>query len=496
MKIHYRSITLLLLFCVSVLPLVAQSDAEGDTLRFGAPFRSGDYDPISESDDAELVFFDLVYDTLLALDVDGNVQPRLATEWTLTDETLDLTLRQDAVFSDGTPFNAEAAQANLERAIDDGGFAAQSTLRAVTGVEAVDEFTLRITHDNSDPFFLYAFADYPAMMVSPQAFETTGQVPVGTGPYTLVADETVLGSLWVFERNPDHWDAENISIENIEIRLTGQPDLVNGLLAGDLDGILVTDSVTRTLPTEGYTVLTTEVSYYALVFWDRAGELVPELANSDVRCALSQAIDVPTYNQAMTGVSLKPMQTIPPTNWYGASGLTKPAYDPDAARAALEAAGAAGFTLPMTTFPSVQAKHEALTGFLTEVGVNVESDARDTSEVYSFILGGGSPAGYLNMNTKHFSLFVESHIMPQGAWNPMNVVDEDIAALVEEARTLSLDEAEPLYEEISRLINERCYFIPLSVGSTAVYMSPEVAGVEGRYRTNGFVDMRALTLDR
>lgn len=486
---------LILFISVMALPTAAQN-AEDNTLRFGLPFRSGDYDPINESDDGELVFFDLVYDSLLTMAADGQRLPRLATSWDLTDETLEFVLRDDVVFSDGTPFDATVAQANLERAMTEGGFATRGALRAIVDVEVVDPYRLRLHHDNSDRFLLDAFTTYPGMMVSPQAFETTAQLPVGSGPYILNEDETIAGSLWIFDRNPNFWDADNIDIDRIEIRLTAQQDLVNGLLAGDLDGILITDSISRTLPPDGFTVLTSEVAFYALAFWDRDGVLVPELADPAVRCALSQAIDVALYNDAITGLAVSPMETIPPAHWYGASGVMKPAYDPQAARLALQEAGVEGLTLPLTTFPVVRNNHEALLGFLMDVGVTVDSIVRDNSEVYPYILAGNAAAGYINMNTKHFALFVETHIMPDGAWNPLNAFDEDIIALAEEARILPLEEAEPLYEEISQLINERCYFVPLSVGSTALYFTPEVEGAVGRYRTNGFVDMRALSLNR
>lgn len=489
----YR-VALLLLIVLFTLPALAQTD--DNTLRFGHPFRSGDLDPIQEGDDGELVFFDLIFDTLLTLDADGNLQPRLATDWTFTADTLDFTLREDVVFSDGTPFDASVAVANLERALSDGARSTQTTLRAVTGVEALDTYTLRVTHDGTDRFIERAFTTYPAMMVSPNAFDTVANMPIGSGPYVLDFEETVPGSVYVYERNPLFWDADSIAVDRVEMRVIALPDLGNGLLAGDLDVILVTDGFTRTLPTDGYTVLTAETALYALAFWDREGALVPELADPAVRCALSQAIDADLYNQAVTGVALNTIQSIPPATWYGASGVTKPAYDPEAARAALEATGAADLTLPLTAFPAVRLNHEALVGFLSEVGVTVETVLRENSEVYPYILAGNSPAGYINMNTLHFADFVETHVLATGTWNPLNTVDDDIAALAQAARTLPLAEAEPLYTEISRLINERCYFVPLSVGSVALYLSPDVVGAEGRYRTNGFVNLRNVSLER
>ncbi|MET0458826.1 MAG: ABC transporter substrate-binding protein [Ilumatobacteraceae bacterium] len=44
------------------------------------------------------------------------MEPDLATEWEFTDDlTFEVTLRDDVTFSDGTPFDADAVVANLER---------------------------------------------------------------------------------------------------------------------------------------------------------------------------------------------------------------------------------------------------------------------------------------------------------------------------------------------------------------------------------------------
>jgi peptide/nickel transport system substrate-binding protein len=72
----------------------------------------------SDSDFANVSpFYQAVYDTLLRMEPDGTLVPMLATEWTYNEDktVLTLKLRDDVKFTDGTPFNAEAAKQNLER---------------------------------------------------------------------------------------------------------------------------------------------------------------------------------------------------------------------------------------------------------------------------------------------------------------------------------------------------------------------------------------------
>ena len=62
-----------------------------------------------------------VIETLTEIDpVTGQVNPRLATEWSMVDDlTWRFKLRENVVFHDGTPFNAQAVQYSVERTLDE-----------------------------------------------------------------------------------------------------------------------------------------------------------------------------------------------------------------------------------------------------------------------------------------------------------------------------------------------------------------------------------------
>src|SRR5699024_1001074 len=87
-----------------------------------------------------------IYESLTYLDGDMEVQPRLATEWEeIDDTTWEFTLKEGVTFHDGTEFNAEVVKANLERVIDPAVASPRMFLyEMVTGVEAVDEYTVQI----------------------------------------------------------------------------------------------------------------------------------------------------------------------------------------------------------------------------------------------------------------------------------------------------------------------------------------------------------------
>ena len=62
-----------------------------------------------------------VFDTLVAMDPQGELHPWLATEWTPNAEFTEFafTLRQDVSFHDGTPFNAAAVKATFDHIVND-----------------------------------------------------------------------------------------------------------------------------------------------------------------------------------------------------------------------------------------------------------------------------------------------------------------------------------------------------------------------------------------
>ena len=117
------------------------------------------------------------------------------------DTTWEFTLRDDVVFHDGTPFDADAVVATVERMIglieagttDNDGF--YSTL---TGAEAVDPTTVRITTDGPDGVLPARMYWLKIVTPADAAKEDLSDAPNGTGPYTFVdfkPGDLVLGAI-------------------------------------------------------------------------------------------------------------------------------------------------------------------------------------------------------------------------------------------------------------------------------------------------------------
>src|SRR5215207_444780 len=89
----------------------AAQDQSSQTLTLGTLLAPKTF-AASESEFANLSpFYQAVYDTLIRMEPDGTLAPMLATEWTYNEDktVLTLKLRNDVKFTDGSPFNADAA---------------------------------------------------------------------------------------------------------------------------------------------------------------------------------------------------------------------------------------------------------------------------------------------------------------------------------------------------------------------------------------------------
>lgn len=150
----------------------------------------------------------LIYDTLFALDADYTIQPQMAEGVELSDDALTytITLRDGLMFHDGSPVTATDAVASLERwgEVDGLGRILFSKMESIT---ASDGDTLVIQMAEPWGLVLDALAKIssnvpvimPARLAATPASEAVSE-PIGSGPYRMVMDEWVPGSIAVFER--------------------------------------------------------------------------------------------------------------------------------------------------------------------------------------------------------------------------------------------------------------------------------------------------------
>ncbi len=165
-----------------------------------------------------------IFSGLVTFDAGMNPVPDIAEGWE-TDGTgtiYTFHLREDAVFHDGRPVTAADFRYSWERACDPatGSQTAGTYLNdivgavdrlaggaeEVSGIEVVDDRTLRVTIDRPKAYFLSKLAQPVSFVVDGQEADGGGEwwrQPNGTGPFRLAGWEQ--GSLLLLERNEDFY---------------------------------------------------------------------------------------------------------------------------------------------------------------------------------------------------------------------------------------------------------------------------------------------------
>jgi peptide/nickel transport system substrate-binding protein len=238
--------------------------------------------------------------------------PALATECTANEDSTEWTcaLREGVSFHDGTPFNADAVIFNFERwRFTDhphhyasqvfeyyeymwGGFDDASM---ITGVEAVDEYTVKFTLNAPLAPFLANLAMDMFAISSPAAFEQYGEdygLPssgcVGTGPFKFV--EWVEGDHIRVEANDDYWGGRPTIDEIVWRVIPDDSARFLALQAGDIHGLeqaLVEDLAAAEADPSLYVVTRPALNTAYLAF----NYKIEEMRDPNFRKAVVHAID-------------------------------------------------------------------------------------------------------------------------------------------------------------------------------------------------------------
>ena len=267
-----------------------------------------------------------VGEALLGIDWTGRVEPRLAVSWQWSADhlRLELTIRSGVRFHDGTLADASIVASLLQKRID---LREASSYADVARIEVVDSDTIVIHLKRPNAFLLADLAE--------STIRDKDRPSRATGPFRIASLKPTT-QLVAF----DQYYRGRPPIDTLEIK---PYDTLRGAWAamtrGDIDvlqdvGRDTVEFVEAESSVKVYRFL--RPYHYPLVFNIRN----PLLNSKEVRQALSQAVDRQTIvAKAMHGRGRVADGPIWPFHWAHSEAQRKYAYNPEAARLRLEAAG-------------------------------------------------------------------------------------------------------------------------------------------------------------
>src|SRR5919199_140893 len=201
-----------------------------------------------------------LFDGLTRFTVDAKLEPGLAQRWEVSPDGKVYTfhLRPGVHFQNGSALRARQVVHSFERVLNPatkGGRAwplypiagarayAEGKARAITGLAALDDSTLRITLDTALAIFPKLLAMPVASIVPDSTPADFGEHPVGTGPWRLAEwkhDDYILLS-----KNPTYWAGAPKS-DSLMIRIIPEPSTaVAEFESGNVDLLYVPEAETQ-----------------------------------------------------------------------------------------------------------------------------------------------------------------------------------------------------------------------------------------------------------
>lgn len=186
----------------------------------------------------------LIFEPLLSVNQDFSLEPCLATEYSKTgDTTYIIKLRDNVKWSDGQPFVAKDVQYTIDRLKEGIDSIYVSNVSAISGLEIIDEHTIKITLFEETPFFEYnlIFPIMPSHYYTGVDFSADPLTPMGTGMYQIEDRNQEYIKL---TRNENWWNtAKTPKLDTIIINIYNNPgEIFNAFKIGNID-LVVTENV-------------------------------------------------------------------------------------------------------------------------------------------------------------------------------------------------------------------------------------------------------------
>ena len=437
------------------------------------------------------IVYTALCDKLVDVSQTLDIVPQLATDWKWSEDGTELVmnLRQGVTFHDGTPFNALAVVANIERSKTLPESRRKSELTSVKTVEAIGDYQVRFTLNSPDVTLLAQLSDRAGMMISPKAAAEMGanfgNKPICSGPFKFV--ERVQQDRIVLEKFPQYWNAANIFIDKVTflpipdttVRLanlqSGDLDMLERLAASDAAAVK-SDASLNYADTVG-------IGYMALYANLANGPRADNPFGKDkrLRQAFSLAIDREAVNQVVyEGTSVAGNQPYAPNSPWFDKDIPVPARDVEKAKALMKEAGHENLDieLQVPNNPVAMQMMQIIQSMVAEAGFNVTLKATEFATLLS-----EQTAGNFQLSRSDWSGRVDpdgnlhQFVSCKGGINDVKYCNPEVDALLNDARKSTDDTVrKQKYDAAAKILNDDLPVIYLGHQSYIFALKKNVTG--------------------
>ena len=350
----------LLLLSMMIFMVACGGGSKGGEITINLRTEPSSIDPQITTDIPGGTVDELVMEGLLRKDKNGKSVAGLAETWESTPDGLKWTfhLRDGLKWSNGDPITAKDFKAGWLRALDSEtksgnanllypikngeAFNLKKVSADEVGIKVIDDKTLEVTLEAPTPYFddLVTFKAYMPLNekfygeVKDKYFMEADKT-ISSGPYLL--KEWVRNSRFVFEKNPNYWDAKNVKTDKIVLKLIDSDVAASNFKNGEVDVTAVNFEQSKEFEGKPELVQANDGGMWYLLF----NTNVKPLNNAKVRKAISMAINKEELVQKTLDNSEKNVKSFVPSG-IGIKGLEKdfaeevptslPSYNPEEAK--------------------------------------------------------------------------------------------------------------------------------------------------------------------